>query len=114
MRFEVLATDYDGTLAHNGRVEPFVLEALERLRAGGRRVVLVTGREIADLRRVFSRFELFDMIVAENGGVLFTPSSGQFKLLHQPPSPKLAEELRARGVSPARRGIRWMWACDTV
>jgi hydroxymethylpyrimidine pyrophosphatase-like HAD family hydrolase len=104
MRFEVLATDYDGTLAHDGRVEPVVLEALERLRASGRRVVLVTGREIGDLRRVFSRFELFDMIVAENGGVLFTPSTGQFKLLHPAPSPKLAQELRARNVAPLSVG----------
>lgn len=104
MRFEILATDYDGTLAHHGLVDPPTLEALERLRASGRRALLVTGREIEDLRLTFSRFDLFDIIVAENGAVLYYPSSGEFKLLHDPPPKRFADALREAGIKPLSVG----------
>lgn len=104
MRFEILATDYDGTLAHHGLVDPSTIAALERLRESGRRALLVTGREIEDLRLVFSRFDLFDMIVAENGAVLYYPSSGEFKLLHDPPPKRFADALREAGIKPLSVG----------
>lgn len=104
MRFPILATDYDGTLAHHGSVEPSTLAALERLRASGRRAFMVTGREIEDLERVFSRLDLFDVIVGENGAVLYYPSSGQTVPLHDPPPPALVDELRHRGVTPLSVG----------
>ena len=44
MRFRVLAADYDGTLAHHGRVAPSTVAALRRLKDSGRKLVLVTGR----------------------------------------------------------------------
>ncbi len=53
MRCLALATDYDGTLAHDGRVEEPTLHVLERLRRSGRKLVLVTGRELDDLLAVF-------------------------------------------------------------
>ena len=98
MRFDLLATDYDGTLARNGTVEPTTVAALERLRASGRQAILVTGREIEDLKRIYSRFDLFDVVVGENGGVLYYPASGMLKALHEPPLPRFVEELRIRGI----------------
>src|SRR2546421_1432967 len=72
VRFVALATDYDETLADGGRVAERAAAALEKVRASGRRLVLVTGRELPDLRRVFPRVgELFDAVVAENGAVLW-------------------------------------------
>ena len=97
MRFDVLATDYDGTLARNGYVEPAALDAVERLRASGRQVILVTGREIEDLKRVFLRFDLFDGVIGENGAVVYYPS-GSIKVLHEPPPLRFVEELRTRGI----------------
>src|SRR4030095_12817385 len=44
-----LATDYDGTLAHHGRVDTETIAALERLKASGRYLLMVTGRELPDL-----------------------------------------------------------------
>ena len=38
MRYLTLATDYDGTLAHDGRVNQTTLDALGRLRQSGRRL----------------------------------------------------------------------------
>ena len=69
MRYHVLATDYDGTLARHGQVDDATLARLEQVRKSGRRLVLVTGRELDDLKKVFPPFELFDCIVAENGAL---------------------------------------------
>lgn len=45
-----LATDYDGTLAAQGKVAPRVVKALEALQRSGRKLVMVTGREMLHLR----------------------------------------------------------------
>ena len=42
MRYLALCTDYDGTIAHHGRVDARTIESLERLRESGRKLVLVT------------------------------------------------------------------------
>jgi hydroxymethylpyrimidine pyrophosphatase-like HAD family hydrolase len=49
MRYLALCCDYDGTLAHDGRVDDPTLGALHQLLASGRRLVMVTGRELPDL-----------------------------------------------------------------
>ena len=67
MRYLALATDYDGTLARHGQVDAPTLAALERLRATGHKLLLVTGREMDDLKRCFAELHLFDWVVAENG-----------------------------------------------
>jgi|Tabmets5t2r1_1033131.scaffolds.fasta_scaffold25787_3 HAD superfamily hydrolase (TIGR01484 family) len=74
MRYHVLATDYDGTLAHDGRVDDDTVAALKRLANTGRKLVLVTGRELDDLLAAFPQAELFDRIVAENGALLHHPA----------------------------------------
>jgi HAD superfamily hydrolase (TIGR01484 family) len=103
MRYHVLATDYDGTLAHHGRVHDSTLAALERLRATGRRLILVTGRELDDLLSVFAEVEFFEWIVAENGALLYRPADRQEKVLGAPP-PEFVEMLRQRGVAPLSVG----------
>lgn len=104
MYFLALATDYDGTIAHHGLVDAATLAALERFRKTGRRLILVTGRELPDLKRVFSRTGLFDLVVAENGALLHDPASGKEQCLSSPPPPAFVEELRRRGVSPLSVG----------
>ena len=42
MRYLVLVTDYDGTLAMGGKADESTLSALERLRMSGRRAILLT------------------------------------------------------------------------
>jgi HAD superfamily hydrolase (TIGR01484 family) len=104
MRFAALATDYDGTLATDGRVGDHVVDALERCRASGRRLLLVTGRELGELRAAFDRFDLFDAVVAENGAVLYLPATRQERALADPPPPEFAEALAARHVAPLSVG----------
>jgi trehalose-6-phosphatase len=48
MHLLVLATDYDGTLAENGRVSAATRAALKRLKDSGRKLVLISGRELED------------------------------------------------------------------
>src|SRR4029077_5784573 len=73
MKFSVLALDYDGTIARDGRAHPAVLEAIREARSRQIVIVLVTGRIMSDLRRVLAEQGLFDAIVAENGAVLAFP-----------------------------------------
>jgi hydroxymethylpyrimidine pyrophosphatase-like HAD family hydrolase len=98
MRYLTLCTDYDGTIAHDGRVDAETIAALEELRASGRRLVLVTGREIDDLLRVFDRVELFDRIVAENGALLYRPKTREERVLSEEPPASFIGELQRRGV----------------
>jgi hypothetical protein len=104
MRYLAFACDYDGTLATEGVVFDHVLDALKRLRDSGRRLCLVTGRELDDLRRVFPALDLFDRIVAENGAQVFTPETREERLLGESPPPRFVELLRARGVQPISVG----------
>ena len=104
MRYLVLACDFDGTIATDGTVRDETLAALRRLRDSGRKIVLVTGREMEDLLKVFSALEVFDRVVAENGGVLYRPTSREYRALGEPPSAAFVEALRARKVSPLAIG----------
>ena len=69
MYFLALAADYDGTIANHGFVDESTAGALRQLKETGRRLVLVTGRELADLRHAFAEITIFDRVVAENGAV---------------------------------------------
>jgi phosphoglycolate phosphatase (TIGR01487 family) len=104
MRYLALATDYDGTLAHDGRVSEEALDALRRLKESGRKLLLVSGRQLPELQDVFPEFAIFDLIVAENGALLYDPKTRTETPLCDPPPPRLAEELRARGVAPLAEG----------
>jgi HAD superfamily hydrolase (TIGR01484 family) len=98
VNYVALASDYDGTLAHAGIVSTRVTEALERLRHSGRKLILVTGRELPELQQVFPRLDLFECAAVENGAVLYHPQTGQKRVLTQPPPKEFMEKLRARGV----------------
>jgi hydroxymethylpyrimidine pyrophosphatase-like HAD family hydrolase len=98
MRYTALAVDFDGTIAHDGVVPPHVLDGLARLRDTGRKLLLVTGRELEELLSIFPGITLFDRVVAENGALLYRPASGEREELGEPPPPALVEMLRTRGV----------------
>jgi hydroxymethylpyrimidine pyrophosphatase-like HAD family hydrolase len=99
--YQVLATDYDGTLAHHGVVSRETLDAVRRLRAAGKTLVLVTGRELEELKQVFPEIALCDLVVAENGGLLYWPGTGQMKLMGEPAPPAFVDKLREKGVPVA-------------
>jgi phosphoglycolate phosphatase (TIGR01487 family) len=99
--YQILATDYDGTLAHHGVVSPETLAAIKRLRASGKKLVLVTGRELNELKQVFPDIALCDLVVAENGALLYWPATRQMKLLTEPAPTTFVASLKAKGVPVA-------------
>lgn len=104
MPYAALATDYDGTIARDGRVDGPTLAALARLHADGWRLVLATGRGLDDVRRLMPDLSLFDRVVAENGAVLHAPATGAVRLLAAPPPPAFAPGLAAAGIHPLQAG----------
>ena len=104
MRYRALACDYDGTIAHHGRVDDKTLNALQRMRASGRKLLLVTGRQLDDLMSVFPEVQLFDRVVAENGALLYDPTTRTEQMIADAPPPEFARELQRRGVDPVAQG----------
>ena len=99
MRYLALASDYDGTIAHDGIVDEPTIKALERFRQSGRKLILATGRELPDLENAFPRLDIFDFVVAENGALLYKPATREKRALAPPPPAKFVEDLRQRGVT---------------
>jgi HAD superfamily hydrolase (TIGR01484 family) len=104
MRYIALACDYDGTLARDGRVPGATVAALERVRASGRKLLLVTGRQLEDLGSMFDRLDLFERVVAENGALLFHPADREQRVLAEPPPEAFVDGLRRLGVEPLAVG----------
>ncbi len=104
MRYHILACDYDGTLAEHGKVDKDTLAALERLLATGRKLVLVTGRELPELLQIFPEVHYFSHVVAENGALLYCPATREEKALAPAPDPVFIETARKRGVNPLAVG----------
>ncbi|HYL93281.1 MAG TPA: HAD family hydrolase [Alphaproteobacteria bacterium] len=104
MSFSTIATDYDGTLAEYGHADERALKALQEWCAGGGRVILITGRELASLQSVCAELELFELVVAENGAVLYFPATGEERPLASPPPQTFVQRLRDSCVQPLSVG----------
>lgn len=104
MYFLALATDFDGTIARDGVVDRPTLDALRRLKETGRRLVLVTGRELPDLGRLVRDLSLFDRVVAENGALIHEPATGREQVIGTAASDAFLKRLRALGVGPISVG----------
>ncbi len=98
MRFSVLALDFDGTIATDGRLDPDVRKAIAEVRASGVTVVIATGRILDELRRLVGDLRFADAIVAENGAVVAFPESGRSSVLAWPVPQSLASALKTKGV----------------
>jgi len=94
VKYRALACDYDGTLAHDGVVTPSTAAAVERFRATGRHLFMVTGRELPELKQVCPILDRFEWVVAENGALLHRPADDTTELLCEPASTALVESLR--------------------
>lgn len=104
MRYRALACDYDGTLAHDGRVNAATVESLKTFLATGRRLILVTGRELPELLGIFPEIGLFEWVVAENGALLYRPSTSEERPLGDAPSEAFITALQSKGVAPMSVG----------
>jgi len=103
MRYVGLATDGDGTVLKDNRMADDVALALERFRAAGGRLFLITGELVEQLAE-FPRLDLFEQVVAENGAVLFDPATRGETILCEPPPAVLGKMLRERLASKVKCG----------
>jgi HAD superfamily hydrolase (TIGR01484 family) len=97
MSYLALATDHDGTIATEGRLEPETLAGLRRWQEAGRKLILVTGRMLDDLLTILPQYaplELFDWIVVENGAVLYHPTTQAVQILTTPTPAEFIQQLR--------------------
>jgi HAD superfamily hydrolase (TIGR01484 family) len=104
MRFVALAAGFDGTLARDGRFDERCLDALRALAATGRKLILVTARDLRELLEIFPQARVFDYVIAENGAVMYQPATRQSEILAQAPSEILLQELARRGIAPLAVG----------
>jgi hypothetical protein len=104
VKISVLACDYDGTLAYDGVVSDNTAAALDRFRASGRQLLMVTGRELPELQQVCQVLDRFEWVVAENGALLFRPSDNFSRLLSAPASALLAQKLGEAQAQPLSVG----------
>jgi HAD superfamily hydrolase (TIGR01484 family) len=102
--FLALAADFDGTIAHHGVVHPDTCGALQRLKETGRRLILVTGRELPSLQKAFPELAIFDLVVAENGALLYEPATRKENLIAPAPPAIFVEQLKQRNVTPLSVG----------
>ncbi len=85
MWFIALATDYDGTVAADGVIDEPTMATLRKFSKSGRKLILVTGRQLKDLLVVFPQIDIFDLVVTENGAVLYFPSTKEERLIASEP-----------------------------
>lgn len=104
MRYVVLATGFDGTLARDGHCDARSLSTLRALAASGRKLILVTSRQLREVLEAFPEAVLFDYLVAENGAVVHRPAARESEILAPAPSELLVRELRRREVAPVSVG----------
>ena len=102
MNVSALALDYDGTIARDDVLDPAVRDAIAAARTAGLTVLLVTVRILDELRRVAGDLHFVDVVVAENGAVVYFPHSDHLTLLAPPIPTALDEELHRRGVPHVR------------
>jgi len=98
MQILAIASDYDGTIADDGVTAASTIAALARFKASGRKLIMVTGRPLGELKEVFNGVAVFDVVVAENGGLLYYPHTDTVRLLAPAPSRPFVARLRERGV----------------
>ena len=98
MRYHALAVDYDGTIAHDGVVADATADALQRLKNSGRRLILVTGRELEELLVICPQIQLLERVVAENGALIYNPATKDVRVIADPPPESLIQEMHKRHV----------------
>lgn len=95
--FKMLATDYDGTIATRGRITENVEKALLQAKEAGFLIAIVTGRGFDSLLYVCPQAKIFDLIVAENGAILYFPSQEKVEYLAKlPPIEFIAQLMQHR------------------
>jgi HAD superfamily hydrolase (TIGR01484 family) len=99
-----LAADFDGTIAQNGSVSPETVQALYELKKTGRKLLLVTGRGLVDVKHTCPELSVFDRVVVENGAVIYNPTTSEAHIMAPAPPAAFIRKLMERNVEPLSVG----------
>jgi len=102
MAYRMLAFDYDGTLADDGGISPATRQTLQEAKRAGFLLGLVTGRPHDELLGICPEIGLFDLVVDENGSVLYFPATGVVENLGRAPPERFTEELGRQAIRHSR------------
>jgi hydroxymethylpyrimidine pyrophosphatase-like HAD family hydrolase/CheY-like chemotaxis protein len=101
---KILACDLDGTLAKNGVVAPETWDLLHQVKTSGLSLILATGRVIESFIDSGPFAEFFEVIVAEDGAVVFSPRMNTIKLPFGRLSSVVVQRLEEMKI-PLERGM---------
>jgi hydroxymethylpyrimidine pyrophosphatase-like HAD family hydrolase len=104
MHLNILAFDFDGTLAEDGRIAEATYQKLEQARAAGFRLLLVTGRILTSMTMDSRMNEFFEAIVAEDGAVVYFPQRDRTTLPFGHLTPEILKRLNLLGI-PLEHGL---------
>src|SRR3954463_9744033 len=97
--FRALIVDFDGTIATLGQVAPATVAALRRVRDSGRTLIMATGRILPELLENFPEVHIFHRIVAEDGALIYDPTTRSEEVLAQAPPKELHEALAKQKIA---------------
>ena len=80
MNITILAVDFDGTISQGDDLAPEARDALRRWKETGQSIILVTGRFYDFVCNLQKKEEVFDLIVAENGAILYDTHTDKTEL----------------------------------
>jgi hydroxymethylpyrimidine pyrophosphatase-like HAD family hydrolase len=103
MRYLAVASSYDETIAGDGEIPAATLASLRRLVASGRQLILLSRRTVEQLAGRIPP-DLFACVVAEFGGLLWWPATGETKPLAPRLAHPLVRQLAERGIEPLSVG----------
>jgi hydroxymethylpyrimidine pyrophosphatase-like HAD family hydrolase len=97
LEFNAIACDKDGTLVEDKTLTKSMRNALDLFKAAGGTLILATGETVKQLAD-FSDLYRFDLVVAENGALLYWPREKKTRLLTTKSSGELIDNLQAEGL----------------
>jgi len=101
---KIIATDFDGTLARDGFVPPITWDLLRQAKMAGLTLILATGRIIETFINDGPFTEIFEVIVAEDGAVVFFPRKNLIKQPFGRISPLVIQRLEELNI-PLEHGL---------
>lgn len=96
-KFRAIACDKDGTLVKEESLTDRTRRALDAFRTAGGMLILATGETLEQLEK-FDDVLRFELVIAENGAVLYWPRSKRSKLLTTKRPERLIPVLASHGV----------------
>jgi len=99
LTYRAIACDSDGTLVEDKTLTDKTRQALDRFKSAGGILILATGETVQQVTEFPDLFR-FDLVIAENGALLYWPQTKREKLLTGQNPDELIARLEAEDITP--------------